>query len=109
MTYGGVAFVIVHSVYQAGNAAERFRKNALTRRTYVRTFPKNTESLQSWSFSNRNDRKKILRILRGDIDFSKKKSTFWIWGILDLRQLTIFEIFFFQKFEKIIHRKSDSP
>ena len=76
--YGGVSFVIVHSVYQAGNAAERFRKNALTRRTYVRTFPKNTESLQSWSFSNRNDRKTILRILRGDIDFSKKKSTFWI-------------------------------
>ena len=59
-TYGGVSFVIVHSVYQAGNATERFRKNA---------FPKNTESLQSWSFSTRNDRKEILRCLRGNIDF----------------------------------------
>ena len=105
-----MSFVIVHSVYQAGNAAERFRKNALTRRTYVRTFPKNTESLQSWSFSNRNDRKKILRILRGDIDFSGKKNDFLDTAIFGLTKTHDFWTFgFFHKFEKNIHLKSDSP
>ena len=38
--------------------------------THVRIFPKNTESFRFWSFSTINDRKTILRILRGDIDFS---------------------------------------
>ena len=62
---------------------------------------KNTESFRSWSFSTRNDRKTILRILRGDIDFSKKKKNdFWIWGFLDLRKLTIFELFVFSKIWK---------
>ena len=31
---------------------------------------KNTESFRSWSFSTRNDRKEILRCLRGNIDFT---------------------------------------
>ena len=40
-----------------------------------RLFPKNTESLCFRSFSNRNDRKTILRLLRGNIDFSKSGVT----------------------------------
>ena len=35
-------------------------------------FPKNTELLRLRPFSTRNDPQKILRILRGNIDFSKK-------------------------------------
>ena len=45
---------------------------------------KNTESFRVWSFRTRNDRKKILRILRGDIDFSKKNVDFLDLGIFAL-------------------------
>ncbi len=56
---------------------------------------KNTESLRFWSFSTRNDRKKILTILKGDIDCSKKNTTFWIWGFL------VLGIFEFMKLRKL--------
>ena len=74
---------------------------------------KNTESFRSWPFSTRNDRKEILRCLRGNIDFKTllvevgffgKSVNFLNFGILEFSTIELF-----QNFEKIIHRKSDSP
>ena len=89
-------YVVTRRLVELSGLGQAWRKVLLSQHVlYVRAynhvhiFPKNTESLQSWSFSNRNDRKTIVRVLRGDIDFSKNKSTFWIPRFLDLRKLTI--------------------
>ena len=81
-------------------ARTSLRSDSLRSITYVRPFPKNTESLRSLSFSNGNDRKKILSSLRGNIDFSKKKIDFLDFGIFGLTKAEDFWTFhFFQKFE----------